>query len=274
MLLLWLPGATPAWAQLDESSIGIWDVPRAKMDALLEAAPHSDADRYDRLRRAFVDFQCGGEALREIPVGKAPTERNLLCILPGEDRRPIVIAADWATPTEPADSSTVWPDAIALPMLYHAMRAAHHHFTFIFMALDGRRGEENFLRALRDGKFAQPAAFVDLAGLGLGGIRFSIAAPGRKSIERDPTARLLSRIAERLAGLQGLGKTGGLSAAAPSAAPRNSLYEGTEDLPRVLFFSDFTSAVSTESYHRQFDFIAFYLGAVDKQLNPMAQLPE
>lgn len=267
------------------SGIAFWDTPAAKQTAMLSEIPADDAGRLATLRRYFIDAGCTGDRLTEQPLRSGQQGRkkkrsvgaNLICTLPGESDQAIVVAA-WY-PEHPLYGGVTrgWPDAVALPMLYHALRAQLRRFTFVLAALSGEDGERIFLQSLENPSQPTPLCLVGLNGLGVGDPQFYFAARKEVSSRGWPVMDTLEREALRIANLQGYGQLEQyLQAMGPinrSIYP-NKLIDEVRNMPRVLVYSGFRMSATPAAFQQDFDFAAYYLCAIDRQLNPPALQPQ
>jgi hypothetical protein len=267
------------------SGIAFWDTAAAKQAAMLSEILADDAGRLAALRRYFVDAGCTGDRLTEQPLRSArqgrrkkrPVQANLICTLPGESTQAIVVAAWYPEHSLYGGVTRGWPDAVALPMLYHALRAQLRRFTFVLAALSGEDGERIFLQTLGDTSQSTPLCLVGLNALGVGDPQF-YPAPRKQVPSRGwPLMDTLEREALRIADLQGYGQLEQyLQAMGPvdrSIYP-NKLMDTASDMPRVMVYSGFRMSASPAAFHQDFDFTAYYLCAIDRQLNPPAQAPQ
>ncbi|HEY6446598.1 MAG TPA: hypothetical protein VIY53_09075 [Acidobacteriaceae bacterium] len=277
--VLW-PGSLAAAGQ--NSGIAFWDTPVAKQAAMLSEIPADDAGRLATLRHYFIDAGCTGDRQTEQPLQSAgqrrrkkrPAGANLICTLPGESTQAIVVAAWYPEHSLYGGVTRGWPDAVALPMLYHALRAQLRRFTFVLAALSGEDGERIFLQSLGVPSQPTPLCFVGLDGLGVGDPQFFPALRKQVPSSGWPVMDTLEREALRIADLQGYGQLQQyLQAMGPvnrSIYP-NQLIDMVRDIPRVMVYSGFRMSATPAAFRQDFDFTAYYLCAIDRQLKPPAQ---
>jgi hypothetical protein len=268
--LLMMPAGAPA----QSPGLAFWDLPGPKQEAMLQQVPATDAGRYAALRKSFDEFGCDSTHLTEQPVPGKSGNKNLLCTLPGQYPTPIVVAAWYPDRALYGGASHAWPEAVMLPMLYHALQAQPRHFTIIFAALAGAEGERAFVDAISNGRVAQPYAMVGLDALGTGAPRFFAIPANSVASNRRKVADTLNAEAWHLARLQGFAQeqeyVDDMNLPNPSVLP-SKLLNGLKDLPRILLYSDFSLAITPAAFHREFEFAAFYLCAVDIRLDPISQ---
>ena len=279
VLLGFLAFAFAAPAQ--SNSLGFWEIPFAQQAAMLHAVPSSDAARYTRLRQYFVKNGCTGSRMIQQPLGKRrghpPNGGNLLCKLPGSHPQPIVVAAFYPAHSLYSGASTGWPEAVLLPILYHALQAQPRHYTFLFAELDGVNGERAFFSRLKKDKIPQPIAFVGLDALGLGRPFFYL--PPARLVNQDgmPAARVLEQRAWYVARLQGYTARptwmNSLQLPQPQIIP-SKLLNGARSLPRILIYSSFDTNASPLPFRRDSDYLAFFLCGVDLSLHQLGHYPK
>lgn len=264
----------PAAAQkMRQNGVAIWELPRAKMNAMLTAIPKTDAERYERLRQDFAGFGCTGSRIEEQALDKKGRHRNLVCTLPGEVPQAIIISGWYSKRRIYNGDSAGWPDAAMLPMLYNALSAEPHHFTLLFAELDGDNGEWHFFHDLKKSG-PSPVVLVDLSALGFGVPHFTVVAPQFLPAGVRPVAQVVLNTAWTVAEFQGLD-------ADPSYEGLNTLF-GIQpapvsgepgDCPRISVFSTFGSDVTLEHFRQDHDFLAFLLGGIDSRLVAQSAAP-
>jgi hypothetical protein len=273
--LLLLPLLTLAQApdkKVQQNGVAIWELPTAKLNALLTAVPPTDAARYDRLRQTFIDFGCTGNALTEPPIDKKGHRRNLICTLPGEDKQAIIVSAWYPDRPIYSGGSRGWPEAVMLPILYNALAAQPRHFTFIFAEFEGAEGEYEFFRTPRLPNTPQPLALVALSALALSPPHFFMPSPQYMPSKYRTNANTVFNAAFLIAQLQGFSAGQAylpLDAFSNSTVSANPPLGDPKDLPRILIFSTDSDKVSLNNFQQAHDFIAFLLGTLDIRFNPL-----
>lgn len=266
LLFLALSGCASLVAQ--EGTVGFWDTPARKQAAMLARIPSDDSGRLALLRRYFSDFGCTGDSLKEQPVQQSAN--NLLCTLPGKFPMPIVVVARY-----PASSAQNWAAAVALPMLYHAMVAQQRHFTFIFAEACDEVGERTFLDSIRNRKRMSPYAVIAVDALGRGSPRFF--APHSSGWHDHSVRDEMEAEAWRIAKIQGWEieqRAADAAKVADAVVFPSTLLDEAHGVPRILLYSATGPDGLPEAFHRDLDFAAFYLSAIDLQLDPFEHMPE
>lgn len=264
-----------------DGTVGYWDTPAKKQAAMLARIPADDASRLTLLRHYFSDAGCIGDSLLEQPApgasrpnGDPPHHANLLCTLPGRYSISIVVAARY--PASGAAGQN-WAAAVALPMLYHALAAQQRHFTFIFAEICDQASERLFLDSIRNRKRMSPYALIAVDALGRGSPRFFTASRHGVAWHNRSVREEMEAEAWRIAKIQGFAIEQQAADAAPSADAAvfpSTLLEEAHGIPRILLYSALSSAVAPDAFHRDLDFAAFYISAIDLQLDPLEHMPE
>ena len=267
-----------AWSDCSAQNGGLafWEPKPETVKTLMRAARELDRGRYEVLRRAFVEAGCTGERLREETPGRHK-EKSFLCVLPGQSADTILVMARYDQEAM-RETGALWPDAVDLPLLFHALQATPHAHTFEFAEIGGSAAEKQFLESLRDPKAAAPVVQIVLNGIGIGWPFCS--APVRH--KRDETAgevnpgEDLCRVAYAVTQVMGL---------PPEPPPANDaealtrrmrryrlddvrLFTRSPVLARVLLWSDYDAAHTGPWFAKDFDFVAWFLCRLDQQAKP------
>jgi hypothetical protein len=274
-----------------KSGLAFWEPP-ASADAPLTHPPRRDPDRYDTLRRAFVDAHCTPDRMQEQPVG-AHEDKNLICTLPGESAASILVVARYDGHAGAGFQST-WIDALFLPLLEHAAEAQPRRHTLVFAALTSEGGEAAFFTALRNSGKPLPTAMIVLDGLGWGSplwyTVFSVNTTPGHPAELGSNAAL-GAIASTIARFMKVPDplplsperfltNGGFSAAEYYRSQRyeSSLFRRAGPIPELLIYSDEPEQatqqggvdLSIPDIRRDFDYVAYLLCLADLKLDPAA----
>ena len=243
-----IPQQSPVDTQPGLPPPAFWELQPAQVDAMLLPSPDSDDSRYQHLHQYFSDLHCPSNRMVEQTIPRH-SGKNLMCVLPGKNAEQILVVARYDGRWQPGG----WSEAVALPILYNALRAQPRQHTFVFAAVSGSAGEKELFVQLR--KNNQPVqAIVVLAWLGMGEPRFY--TPGNKLLDAE---------AAFTAHLQGISVP--MNDPLYSAASGNSLLSLADRTPSILIHSgDFFRQVSAPAFHKDFDFVAYYLCRIDTKL--------
>jgi hypothetical protein len=257
-----------------KSGLAFWEPDAKHVDPVLQVNPKTTALRYSVLRHSFVDFGCTPGLLEEQAAGKHG-EKNLVCTLPGKTPETILILSryDAQGKTQPA-----WDAALMLPLAYHALQAQPRQFTFIFAVLDGYNGEKAFFSWLHAAGRQPPTATIVLDSLGMGLIR--LAEPRGKHQGKDSDYRAIQqRMGDEAAKTAQLMNIPDPSAmhVIPYNDPmglgqqsqrivQSTLVDNALESPSAVLYSEAGTPVSAAAFHEQFDFVAWFLCAIDAKL--------
>lgn len=127
-------------------------------------------DRVERLVELFEEAGCTDRALRLEPVSAAPTP-NVICTLPGESPRRIIVGAHHVLAEGGKGIFDAWTSTALLPALYKALSAQPRHFTYEFIGFTSvpLRGDASYAYLqTRPERQERTAAMIWLDYLGLG----------------------------------------------------------------------------------------------------------
>lgn len=241
------PQQSPSESPQGAPPPAFWELQPAQVDAMLLPSPDREDSRYQHLHQYFTDLHCSSKLMVEQTVPKR-VGKNLVCVLPGKSGEQILVVARY----DHRGDSNGWSEAVALPILYNALRAQPRQHTFVFAALSGSAGEKEFFVNLRKNERPTMQAIVVLDWLGMGDPRFY--APGNKLLETEAafTARLqrVSVVNDPLSG----------------SASHNAVLSLAGRIPSILIYSRYSQKVSAPAFHKDFDFIAYYLCRIDTEL--------
>lgn len=270
---------TIAPAQAGKTGVFFWDLPERQITAMLAAPPRKEADRLARLRQYFTGFGCSGANLTELQFNNG-RHTILLCTLPGATPSRLMVTA-WYPRTEILDyASDGWPDAVMLPMLYHALTAQPRHSTFVFAEVSGDRDDRDFMKELSTSQSPLPLSLVQVQTLGLGTPAFAVLPSKLLPEKSRPNAEILLAEAWRIAHLQNL-DTKRKSIDSPFAPGPTVYVEAVasepREVPRIILYSipvlmpDVRVGITLPAFHQDYDYIAPFLADIDLKLAPPAE---
>lgn len=271
-------GANPACAQ--KNGLAFWELDAQHVDPVLQLAPKKDAVRLDFLRRSFANFECSAARMQEQPAGRH-NARNLLCTLPGQTSDTILVLTrfDDRSKTRPT-----WPDALMLPLLYHALQAQPRQHTFVFVAVDGDSGVDAFSRWQHRPGQSSPATTIVLDNLALGRLRLFLTQPRHhdKIVPGESPLKLMNDEATKTAQLMHMPDPTGVWAYEYSdvssllgqqfqQVTQSTLAYAALQSPEAILYSQIGTPMSSTAFHQDFDFLAWYLCDIDTKLPPTGQ---
>jgi hypothetical protein len=224
-----------------------WELQPAQVDDMLLSIPDSDDSRYQRLHEYFSDLHCPSKLMVEQPIPKH-VGKNLMCVLPGKNADQILVVARYDHRWESKGAG----EAVLLPILYNALLAQPRQHTFVFAALCGSAGEKELFVHLKKNMQPTVQAIVVLDWLGMGEPRFYTA-----SHELDTEAAFAARF-------QGISVP--MKDSLTSSVSHNAVLSQAGKIPSILIYSAFAQKVSPPAFHKEFDFVAYYLCRIDTKL--------
>jgi pimeloyl-ACP methyl ester carboxylesterase len=240
---------------------------------MLRTEPSSDPDRYATLRSDFIRFGCAAHRhlleQRATPGSAEPATApgNLICTLPGRYAPRIIVAASYPRPSGNGAGPSGWAEPVLLPILYQALQAQTRNLTWVFAELAGEDGQRAFLDSLRTGP--PPLAIVLLDSLGASMPGLQTAGPhGDLQVHQ-----ILEDQARRIAALQGAIHPGKDHRQQPELDPGPSakaFEEALREIPHVIVHSARDPVLPPPAFHQNFEFLAYYLCALDLKLNPLS----
>lgn len=278
LLLVSLLSAFPTLAQQDpKTGVGFWALPEAQIRAMLKNSPYREEERFARLRGYFAEFGCTGDRFSENTFEPLSHHKSLVCTLPGESPRKILVTSWYPRADILNGASDAWPEAVALPMLYHALQAQPRHFTFVFAELSGPHALLNLLNQFRAADPTLPLALVSVDVLGLGSPQFTVIPADAVPAPIRPNADVVRTEAWRIAYLMHLDprKSGVPSAYASTPTLSIPVFtpEGAKGIPGIVVYSSpllqpgQSAATSFSDFRLNHDFLGFYLADLDLKLD-------
>lgn len=247
------------------------------MRAMLKDSPYHEGDRYARLRGYFTEFGCTGDRLATLAFDQRNRHKILVCTLPGESPRKIVVTAFYPFADVVQDASDGWPDAVMLPMLYHAIQAQPRHFTFVFAELSGEHAGLQLLNRLRAADPSLPVALVELFAEGLGVPQFTVIPSGAVPEPVQPNADAVRVEAWRIAYLMHFDPRRSSVSSNFASTPMISIPvftpEGAKGIPGIVVYSSplvqpgQSATFSLPAFRQGHDFLGYYLADLDTKLN-------
>jgi hypothetical protein len=159
----------PLGAQPDEG-ITYSRLERADVFKRLAKATTGNDARFVELKELFIRAGCKAENLSEQPV-EGVDGSNLICRLPGETGRVILVTAHYDAPPDSQGVIDNWSGAALLPALYQSLqsRARRHSYVFIGFSggVHGHAGAHHYTKALSKEEASQIMAAISLESLGL-----------------------------------------------------------------------------------------------------------
>lgn len=140
------------------------------IESRLNSLSKDNAEREATVKKFFVDAGCA-EHLSEAPV-KHVKLPNLICILPGQTEKVILVGAHFDHVSAGDGAVDNWSGASLLPSLYQSIKATPRRHTFVFVAFaaeeQGLVGSHYYVTQMSAADVACTEAMINIDSLGLG----------------------------------------------------------------------------------------------------------
>jgi hypothetical protein len=154
----------------DADSIRYRLVSREMVEARLKKYAGDDRQREATLKQMFAEAGCGEQQISEQPV-KGSKLPNLICVLPGNSDKVIIVGAHFDHIPEGDGVVDNWSGASLLPSLYQAIKVEPRKHTFIFIGFTdeekGEVGSHFYARQMNKEQVAATDAMINMDTLGL-----------------------------------------------------------------------------------------------------------
>lgn len=143
---------------------------RDLIESRVKSFSRNDTKREGILKNMFVEAGCG-EHISEPPVDRVK-QPDLVCILPGQTDRVIIVGAHFDHVDAGDGVVDNWSGASLLPTLYQGLRTAPRQHTFIFVSFSGEEkgelGSRTYVNSMSNEDVDKTSAMVNMDTLGLG----------------------------------------------------------------------------------------------------------
>ena len=239
-----------------------------RMAQQLRDAPKKNADRKEALERLFRESGCANPS--EQPV-RASKLGNVVCTIPGETGRTIVVGAHYDHTPEGDGVADNWSGSVTLAALYYTVSAAPRRHTFVFVGFTdeekGLIGSKSYANALSKDEVAGTSAMVNMDSLGLSDTEIWLSRSDKR------LSTLLVQAADALSvpisgvDVEKVGTTDSESFA-QRHIPVITVHSVTQaTLPVLHSKRDRFEAIDVAAYHRTYRLMAAYLVLLDQKLD-------
>lgn len=245
-------------------------VPRAGVEARLGQYHGSNIEREATLKRMFADAGCGDQVFEQ-PLRFRPP--NLICVLPGNSERFIIVGAHFDRVTAGDGVADNWSGASLLPSLYEAIKIEPREHTYVFVAFTdeemGLIGSRFYARSMTREQVSATDAMINLDTLGLDSTHVWVSHSNKDLV------RALGYIAQLLKSpLTGIDFEEIGSTDSESFSKRrirsltvHSLNQKVEDTGILHSRKDNISAMHLDEYYETYRLLAAYLVYLDHGLD-------
>jgi Iap family predicted aminopeptidase len=260
MLAMFGQGGTP---------LRIRVTPRETVRHRLDLYKGNDKAREVALVQLFTEAGCSAAGLSEqtVPKRKQP---NVICRVPGDTPRTIVIGAHFDHVPRGDGIIDNWSGAALLPSLLESGAGSSHAHTFVFVGFTGEEeglvGSSYYVEHLTADELAQVDAMINLDTLALGPTKVWVS-------QSDPRlVRWLGLLAQTVhlpvGGVDGFGESDEESFIRQNICTF-TVHSLTRETVHVLHRSDDNPvAVRFDDYYDTYHLLADYLALLDTQLTP------
>jgi hypothetical protein len=275
-LIICLIWADWSWAQ-DPTQTHFRLQMRATVEKRLKAFAVDNQVREDIIRRWLAQSGCRKANLSEQQVrfGLPP---NVICVIPGETNKVIVVGAHTDKVTSAGDGVVDnWSGAALLPSLLFSLGAMKRRHTFVLVGFTaeekGLVGSRYYADHLSDAQRAHIEAVVNFDSLGLGPTEVWSSRADKALLDALNRVAAANKIP-----VTAMNPENGASADSESFAryqiPRITLHSVTKETWPVLHSArDTMAAVKMDDYYESYKLIAEYLAYLDDAFDRPRALP-
>ncbi len=262
MLLLFAQAAfAGTFFKLDENVI----------DERLHQAAAKNPEREAALKNLFSQAGCKDLSEEHVPR-RLP---NVVCVLPGETRRTIIVGAHFDKVEAGQGVVDNWSGASLLPSLYQSLASAPRRHTFIFVGFTseevGLIGSKYYAQHMTSEERAQTDAMVNMDSLGLTPTKIWVSHSNPVLVsDLAAVARQFNLPVEGV-NVEEVGSTDSESFA-QKKIPHITIHSVTQDtLPILHSARDDFKAINAKDYYDSYRLIAAYLVYLDLNLAKKTQ---
>jgi hypothetical protein len=159
-----------SWTGVTADKVLYKPVAREVVEARLRKYSGDNTRREATLKQMFAEAGCDAQHISEQLV-KGSKLPNLICFLPGDSGRVIIVGAHFDRVSEGDGVVDNWSGASLLPSLYEAVRIEPHKHTYIFIGFTdeekGEVGSRFYVQQMSTEQVAATEAMVNMDTLGL-----------------------------------------------------------------------------------------------------------
>ncbi|HEX4006139.1 MAG TPA: M28 family peptidase [Acidobacteriaceae bacterium] len=179
---------TPPSRSAFPTRFNYYSTPRSTLETQVHSIPATDIGRFVRLKDAFANAGCSGDAMKvqAVTEKRGSSSFNLICTWPADSPDVTVVVAHYRGAGSGQGAVENWSGALLLPYLYFAMEAQPRENTWVFVESSGKAGTAAYFRSLSRKQQRQIRAMVSLDGLGVGNVvRFYTPFPDTPYLPPD-----------------------------------------------------------------------------------------
>lgn len=234
----------------------------------------SDAEREARLKKFFMDSGCK-DISEEVVKAKNPP--NLICVLPGQTDRVILVGAHFDHVSAGDGVVDNWSGASLLPSLLWSVRQAPRQHTYVFVGFTeeekGLVGSNFYARHLTPEERSKIEAMVNMDTLGLGPTEIWVSHADKTLVVALEAVAQALNVPLRGMNVDQVGESDSESFARYKI-PRITIHSVTQDTWPILHSSrDRLDAIKADEYYDTYKLVAGYLTFLDQSLGQASPAP-
>jgi Zn-dependent M28 family amino/carboxypeptidase len=234
----------------------------------------SDAEREARLKKFFTDSGCK-DISEEVVKSKNPP--NLICVLPGQTDRVILVGAHFDHVTAGDGVVDNWSGASLLPSLLWSVRQAPRQHTYVFVGFTeeekGLVGSTFYARHLTPQERSKMEAMVNMDTLGLGPTEIWVSHADQTLVRDLEAVAQALNLPVRGMNVDQVGESDSESFAR-YRIPRITIHSVTQDTWPILHSSrDRLDAIKADEYYDTYKLVAGYLVFLDQSAGQVSPPP-
>jgi putative aminopeptidase FrvX len=258
-----------SWIGATAESVRYAPISRDVIEARLKKYAGDDKRREETLKGIFTEAGCDDQHLSEQAV-KGSKLPNLICVLPGDSERVIIVGAHYDHVSAGDGVVDNWSGASLLPSLYQAVKADSRTHRYLFIGFtDEERGEvgsQFYVRQMTKEQVARTDAMVNMDALGLAPSEIWASHSDKRL--SSALASLASQLKVPVTGVnvEQVGSTDSVqfSARKIPSITIHSLTQETWDA-RILHTSkDKFSVIRLDDYYQTYRLLAAYITFLDR----------
>lgn len=255
-------------------------VPRQIVETRLGKYAGNDKQREMTLKEMFAGAGCDGQSISEQPV-KGSKLSNVICTLPGNSGRAIIVGAHFDHISEGDGVVDNWSGASLLPSLYEAIKVVPRKHTFIFVGFcdeeQGLIGSSFYAHQMSKADIASTDAMINIDTLGLAPTEiWGSHADKRLNSAIAYVARQLNAPISSV-NVEGIGATADSESFADRKIPSITIHSLTAEAWKAHIlhsYKDKLSAMRLDDYYQSYRLIAAYIAFLDQVAGPAQKAGE
>lgn len=249
------------------------ELPRDVIEGRLAIFSKKNPEREAILRKGFEAAGC--PTVSEQPV-KHTSLPNLLCTLPGETERIIVVGAHFDCVDAGDGVADNWSGASLLPSLLETLRTRQRRHTYVFIAFtdeeEGMVGSEFYVKSLSKEDRERIDAMINMDTLGLSPTKIWLSHADKNLVQMAAQVANAMKLPIAALNFEKVGATDSDSFLSKKV-PAISFHSVTQQNHHILHsVDDKLRAINLEDYYNTYRLVSVYLAFLDNKL-PLKAAP-